>query len=186
VVEDALGREPRSRTVTTPARAARQSVLFVCTHNSARSQMAEAMLRDMAGDRFRVASAGMSPMLVHPLAESGDDRPRSEPPRAPLEVARRSYFTGDRPDLQKVARGWEAKLTRRSGARHDELRVAACAPKLEEKEWADFFDYQERLNGHLSDKRMLVLCLYPIPTSRAGDVERTHLSTLMKRHGETR
>jgi len=44
-------------------------VLFVCTHNSARSQMAEALLRKMAGDQFYVASAGATPTRVHPLAE---------------------------------------------------------------------------------------------------------------------
>ena len=54
-----------------PERTARaqESVLFVCTHNSARSQMAEALLREAAGGRFRVASAGTAPTRVHPLAE---------------------------------------------------------------------------------------------------------------------
>jgi arsenate reductase len=43
-------------------------VLFVCTHNSARSQMAEAFLRALAGERFEVASAGTEATRVHPLA----------------------------------------------------------------------------------------------------------------------
>ena len=43
-------------------------VLFLCTHNSARSQMAEGFLRSMAGDRFEVASAGTEATCVHPLA----------------------------------------------------------------------------------------------------------------------
>ena len=46
----------------------RRQVLFVCTHNSARSQMAEGFLRAMAGDRFDVKSAGTERTAVHPLA----------------------------------------------------------------------------------------------------------------------
>src|SRR5713226_4820031 len=46
----------------------RRRVLVVCTHNSARSQMAEGLLRATAGDRFEVASAGTEATRVHPLA----------------------------------------------------------------------------------------------------------------------
>ena len=49
-----------------PARGSR--VLFLCTHNSARSQMAEGLLRDMAGERFEVHSAGTEATLVRPQA----------------------------------------------------------------------------------------------------------------------
>ena len=43
-------------------------VLFVCIHNSARSQMAEGMLRAWAGDRFEVASGGTEARDVRPEA----------------------------------------------------------------------------------------------------------------------
>ncbi|HVN75332.1 MAG TPA: arsenate reductase ArsC [Thermoanaerobaculaceae bacterium] len=47
----------------------KKTVLFLCTGNSCRSQMAEAFLRHMAGDRFNVVSAGLDPAAdVHPLA----------------------------------------------------------------------------------------------------------------------
>lgn len=46
----------------------KQRVIFVCTGNSARSQMAEALLRHEAGDRFEVVSGGVSPKPVHPMA----------------------------------------------------------------------------------------------------------------------
>lgn len=45
----------------------RQRVLVICTGNSARSQMAEAWLRHLAGNRVEVASAGTHPAGLHPL-----------------------------------------------------------------------------------------------------------------------
>jgi arsenate reductase len=49
--------------VPTPLR-----VLFLCTHNSSRSQMAEGLLRAHGGGRYAVFSAGTEPRAVHPLA----------------------------------------------------------------------------------------------------------------------
>ncbi len=46
----------------------KRRVLFICTHNSARSQMAEGLLRQLGGERFEVFSAGTEATHVRPLA----------------------------------------------------------------------------------------------------------------------
>lgn len=55
-----------------------KKVLFVCIHNSARSQMAEAFVNHMAGDRYKADSAGLEPGVLNPyvvqaMAEVGID-----------------------------------------------------------------------------------------------------------------
>jgi arsenate reductase (thioredoxin) len=76
---------PRPRSISTaaqpladPQTGERTRVLFLCTHNSARSQMAEGFLRNLAGGRFEVFSAGTEATRVRReaisvMAEVGED-----------------------------------------------------------------------------------------------------------------
>lgn len=64
---------------TTPSPSPVPSVLFVCVHNAGRSQMAAGFLRDIAGDRIQVRSAGslpadrINPVAVDAMREVGID-----------------------------------------------------------------------------------------------------------------
>ncbi|MBA3686720.1 MAG: arsenate reductase ArsC [Planctomycetes bacterium] len=73
-----------------------RSVLFLCTRNAARSQMAEAILRAHGGERFEVHSAGLEPGEIDPLAvqvmhESGILLTNHRPKSAAEYLGRRSF-----------------------------------------------------------------------------------------------
>ncbi len=50
------------------ANSSKPAVLFLCTRNACRSQLAEGLIRQRFGDRLEVYSAGVAPTRVHPLA----------------------------------------------------------------------------------------------------------------------
>ena len=71
-------------------------VIFLCTHNAARSQMAEAFLRKYAGNYFDVYSAGFDPKPIHPLTikvmkEIGYDLSNQQP-KDLWQLIRNEYF----------------------------------------------------------------------------------------------
>ena len=74
-------------------------VLFLCSHNAARSQMAEGFLRAYGGDRFAVESAGTKATKIHPLAV-----------RAMSEVG--IDISGQRSkSIDDVGEGWDVVVT---------------------------------------------------------------------------
>ena len=81
---------------------AKTSVLFVCTHNSARSQMAEGLLNHLYGDRYEAFSAGTEQTRVHPLA---------------IEAMKRIGLN---------ISGHESKIMDRFGEKHFDIVVSVC------------------------------------------------------------
>jgi arsenate reductase len=75
----------------------KQKVLFLCTQNSARSQMAAGFLRHLTGDRFEVMSAGLDstdevhPCAVQAMAEVGLDISDQRPKRLGVYFGRESF-----------------------------------------------------------------------------------------------
>jgi arsenate reductase len=73
-------------------------VLFICVHNSARSQMAEAFLNEFSADRFAAESAGLEPGVLNPLvvqamAEIGIDI-SAKTPRSAYDLLRQGKWYG--------------------------------------------------------------------------------------------
>ena len=71
-------------------------VIFLCTHNSVRSQMAEAFLRKYGGDYFEVYSAGFDPKPIHPytfkvMQEIGYDL-SGQQPKELWPLIKNTYF----------------------------------------------------------------------------------------------
>ncbi len=71
-------------------------IIFLCTHNSARSQMAEAFLKKYAGDNFDVYSAGFDPKPIHPytikvMQEIGYDLSKQQPKEL-WQLIQKEYF----------------------------------------------------------------------------------------------
>ena len=62
----------------------KKRVLFICRHNSARSQIAEALLKKLYGDKYEAYSAGITPAEINPyvvraMAEVGIDISKQRP-----------------------------------------------------------------------------------------------------------
>ncbi|MFD4421901.1 arsenate reductase ArsC [Agromyces sp. NPDC058484] len=74
----------------------RPTVLFVCVHNAGRSQMAAGYLRDLAGDRVEVLSAGstpadqINPVAIEAMAEEGIDITGHTPKILTVDAVRES------------------------------------------------------------------------------------------------
>jgi len=96
------------------------------------------------------------------------------------------YLKGNEFSAQRITGGWNAKLTDALAKGYTGMRVSGNAFWLEADLWKEFREYEEELDRSLEDRKMIVLCTYPLyATSSADllDVARTHKFSLAKRKG---
>lgn len=89
-------------------------------------------------------------------------------------------------DLARVIAGWNEKLARASAKGYAGVRVTGDTAWLERKDWRDFVEYEESLNGAIANQRLAVLCTYPLAACSATeilDVVRTHQFAVTRRSG---
>src|SRR5712672_2179749 len=102
-------------------------------------------------------------------------------------VAARDWYLQDGTfDLSRVIGGWNEKLARASARGYAGVRVTGDTAWLEKKDWKDFCEYEESLNGAIANQRLAVLCTYPLAACGGGeilDVVRTHQFAVAKRRG---
>jgi len=128
-------------------------VLFVCTHNSARSQMAEALLRSMAAGAFEVHSAGTEAGSLHPLAveamgEIGIDISRQEAkPVSRYEDQAFDYVITVCDDAQEACPSFPAAPRRLHWSIPDPSRVTGSA----EAKLSAFRDARDRLTALIAE-----------------------------------
>ncbi|HTE66316.1 MAG TPA: MEDS domain-containing protein, partial [Candidatus Binatia bacterium] len=101
-------------------------------------------------------------------------------------LARDWYLKGGKLDLRRVTAAWNDKLARALSRGYPGMRVSGSTAWFQKKDWQDFFEYEEQINGSIAGLRMTVLCTYPLVASAATellDVVRTHQFAIAKRQG---
>jgi signal transduction histidine kinase len=105
-----------------------------------------------------------------------------------LEIisARDWYLQGGAFDLNRVTDAWYEKLARALSRGYAGVRVTGDTAWLAQKDWKDFCEYEEGLNEAVANRRLAVLCTYPLAACGAVEileVVRTHQFALARRHG---
>lgn len=89
-------------------------------------------------------------------------------------------------DAAEVFESWDAKLQLAMNTGFDGLRINGNAAWLERNIWDTFIEYESGLNQYIKDKKIIVMCTYPLVKCLASDVldvARAHNSAIAKRKG---
>jgi C4-dicarboxylate-specific signal transduction histidine kinase len=96
------------------------------------------------------------------------------------------FLQGGTFDGKRVTDGWYEKLAGISARGYAGMRVTGDTTWLTKKDWSHFCDYEDGLNEVIGNRRLAVLCTYPLAACGAPqilDVVRTHQFVLARRHG---
>jgi DNA-binding CsgD family transcriptional regulator len=97
------------------------------------------------------------------------------------------YLNGDQFDLQRIADGWDEKLSGALAKGYDGMRLSGNAFWIGTKHWTEFREYEAALDRFFAGKKMVVLCTYLLQASRAVDlldVARAHQISIARRAGD--
>jgi C4-dicarboxylate-specific signal transduction histidine kinase len=106
--------------------------------------------------------------------------------RLEIASARDWFLQGGTFDGERVTRGWHEKLALVSARGYSGMRVTGDTTWLAKKDWGHFCDYEDGLNEVIGNRRLAVLCTYPLAACGAPqilDVVRTHQFVLARRQG---
>lgn len=106
-----------------------------------------------------------------------------------LEILRGAewYLKGDQFDLDSITRGWNEKLESALARGYDGMRISGNAFWAQTAHWKDFNQYELEVDESFAGARILALCTYSLPASRAAeilDVARAHNFALARRNGQ--
>jgi C4-dicarboxylate-specific signal transduction histidine kinase len=134
--------------------------------------VAEPMTVEEAKDALQNAV----PDVDHYLADS----------RLEIVSARDWFLPGGTFDGNRLTDAWYEKLARVSTRGYPGMRVTGDTTWLTKKDWRHFCDYEDGLNEVIGNRRLAVLCTYPLAACGAAqilDVVRTHQFVLARRYG---
>jgi signal transduction histidine kinase len=96
------------------------------------------------------------------------------------------YLKGGAFDLHRVIASWNEKLDHALARGYTGMRVSGNTAWIQKKDWRDFREYEKEVDVSIANQRMIVLCTYPLTTSRAAeilDVARLHQVAVARRSG---
>ena len=97
------------------------------------------------------------------------------------------YLTENVFNLEQVMSAWDKKLEQALARGYDGMRVSGDTFWLRENDWRDFCAYEKQLNDSITDRRMTLLCTYPLTKSGAAeilDVVEVHQFAIARRQGQ--